>query len=107
MDEEKLYLTHLFLYEKKHFKRLPIGTFHLLHKYFMTKCDIHEISFSITIDTIRGRAKDGTTKLKPGPLVVAYQIEPIIFRYIKMKQECGQTMKRNHVIDCANSLITG
>ena len=35
MDEAKLHVTRLFLQEKKNFKLLPIGTFHLLHKYVM------------------------------------------------------------------------
>ena len=107
MDEQKLHLTRLFLEEKNSFKRLPAGTLHLLHNHVMTKYDLHETSFSIPIDTIRGRSKYGTTALKPGPLAVAYQIEPIILRYIEMKQECGQPMTRLDVIDCAKSLITG
>ena len=92
MDEAKLHLTRLFLEEKKNYKRLPVGTFHLLHNYVMTKYDLHETSFSITVDTIRGQAKYGTTALKPGHLAVAYKIELIILRYIQMKQECGQPM---------------
>ena len=82
MDEAKLHLTHLFLEEKDDFKRLPKGTFHLLHNYVMTKYDLHETSFSTPVDTILGQAKYGKTALKPGPLAVAYQIEPIILRYI-------------------------
>ena len=107
MDEAKLHITCLFLEENNNFKRLPVGTFHLLHNYVMTNYDIHETSFSIPVDTIRGRSKYGTTALKPGPLDVAYQIELVILRYIQIKQECGQAMTRLDVIDCANSLITG
>ena len=107
MDEAKLHLTHLFLEEKNNFKRLPKGTFYLLHNHVMTKYDIHETSFSIPVDTIRGWSKYGTTALKPGPLAFAYQIQPIILRYIEMKQECGQPMTQLDIIDCANSLITG
>ena len=107
MDEAKFHLTRLFLEEKNNYKHLPVGTFHLLHNYATTKYDIHETSLSITVDKIRGRAKYGTTALKPGPLAVAYQIEPIILRYIEMKQECGQPMTQLDVIDCAKSLITG
>ena len=99
--------SRLLLEENKNFQCLPTGNFHLLHNYVMTKYGIHEASFSFPIDTTRGRAKYGTTALKPGPLVVAYQIEPIILRYTRMKQECGQKMTRHDVIDCANSLITG
>ena len=73
----------------------------------MTKYDLNDTSLSIPIDTIIGRSKYGTTLLKSGPLAVAYQIEPIIFRYIGIKQECGQTMNLFDVIDCDNSLITG
>ena len=86
MDEAKFHLTRLFLEEKNNFKRLLVGTFHLLHNYVMTKYDLHETSLSIPVDIITGRAKYGTTALKPGPLAVAYQIEPIILRYIEMKQ---------------------
>ena len=70
------------LEEKNNYQRLPTGTFHLLHKYDMAKYDIHETSFSVPVDAIIGRAKYGTNALKPGPLDVAYQIEPIILRYI-------------------------
>ena len=73
----------------------------------MTNYDINETSFSITVDTIIERAKHGTTALKPGPLAFAYQIEPIILRYIEMNQECAQPMILLYVIDCANSLIPG
>ena len=52
----------------------------------MTKYDINETSFSITVDTIRGQSKYVTTVLKPGFLDIAYQIEPIILRYIEKKQ---------------------
>ena len=107
IDESKFHLTWLFLEEKKNFKRLLVGTFHLLHNHVMTKYDLHEISFSIPVDKIRGRSKYGTTALKPGPLAVSYQIEPIILRYIEMKQDCGQPMNQLDVIDCANSLIIG
>ena len=106
MDEANIHLTHFFLEGNNNFKPLPVGTFHLLHNYVMTKYDLHETPFSIPVDTIRGRSKYETTALKPGPLSVAYQIEPIIFRYIQMNQECGHTMTRLDVIDCANSLIT-
>ena len=107
IDESKFHLTRLFLEEKNNLKHLPSGTFHLLHNHFMTKYDLHETSFSILVDTIRGRYKYVTTALKPGPLAVAFQIEPIILRYIEMKQECGQPMTLLDVIDCVNSLITG
>ena len=73
----------------------------------MAKYDIHETSFSVPVDAIIGRAKYGTNALKPGPLDVAYKIEPIILRYIEMKQDCGKPMTRLEVIDCVNSLITG
>ena len=73
----------------------------------MSKYDLHETSFSIPTDTIRGRSKYGTPDLKPGPLAVAYQIGPIILRYIEMNQECGHPMTRLDVIDCENYLITG
>ena len=92
MDEVNLHINFLFLDQKKNFQRLPTRTFHLLHNYVMTKYDLHETSFSIPVDTIRGRAKYGTTALKPGPLAVAYQIELIVLGYIQMKQECGQLM---------------
>ena len=59
MDEAKLHITSLLSEEKKSFKRLPIGNFHLLHNYIMTKYDLHEKSFSIPVDTIRGQAKYG------------------------------------------------
>ena len=85
MDESKLHLTHLFLEKKNNFKRLPKRTFHLLHNLVMTKYNPHETSFSIPVDTIRGKSKYGTTALKLGPLAVAYQIEHIILRYIEMK----------------------
>ena len=107
MDESKLRITHFSLEEKKNFKRLPKGTFHLLQKHVITKYDLHEKSFSIPVDTIKGREKYLTTALKPGPLDVAYQIEPIILRYIEMNQDCGQTMTWLDVINCENSLITG
>ena len=42
MDEAKLHLTCLFLEEKKIFKCLQVGTFHILHKRVMTKYDLHE-----------------------------------------------------------------
>ena len=41
MDEAKLHLTRLFLEEKNNFKSFPVGTFHLLQKYVMTKYDLH------------------------------------------------------------------
>ena len=82
MDEAKFHLTSLFLEEKNNFKRLPAGTFHRLNNHVMNKYDLHDTSFSIPVDTIRGRAKYGITALKPGPLAVAYQIEPITLRYI-------------------------
>ena len=72
IDEEKIHITNLFFEEKKSFKRLPKITFHLLYNYVMTKYDLHETSFSIPVDTIRGLAKYGTTSLKPGYLAVAY-----------------------------------
>ena len=106
MDEAKLHLTRFFLEEKKNFKSLPAGTLHLLHNHFMTKYDLNETSFSTPVDTIRERYKYGTTALKPGILAVAYQIEPIILRYIEMKQEYGHPMTRLDVIDSANPLIT-
>ena len=74
MDEANIHLNFLFLEEKKNFKRLPIGTFRLLHNCVMTKYDLHEIPFSIPVDTIRGQSKYGTNELKTGPLSVAYQI---------------------------------
>ena len=73
----------------------------------MNKYDLHETSFSIPVDIIRVLEKYGTTALKPDPLAVAYQIVPIILTYIGMKQDCGHTMTRLDVIDCANYLITG
>ena len=103
MDGAKLHLTHLFLEEKKNFKRLPVETFHLLHNYVMTKYDPHETSFAIPVGKSIGQSKYRTTALKPGPLAVTYQIEPIILRYIQMKQ---QTMAQLNIIDNANSLIT-
>ena len=84
MDEAKIHITHLFLEEKKNFKRLPKGTFHILQNHVMTKYDLHDTSFSIPVDTIIGQYKYGTTAFKPGPLAFAYQIEPIILRYIEM-----------------------
>ena len=78
MDKAKIHINHFFLEGNNSFKRLPIGTFHLLHNYVMTKYDLHETSLSIPVDTIRGGAKNGTTVLKPGPLAIAYKIEPII-----------------------------
>ena len=63
MDEENLHLTHLFLEEKNNFNRLPVGTFHLLNSYVMTKYDPHETSFSVPVDTIRGLPKYRTTAL--------------------------------------------
>ena len=92
MDEANLHLTRFFLEGNNNFQRLPTGTFHLLHNYVMTKYDLHKTPFSIPVDTIIGQAKYGTTALKPGPLAVAYQIEPIILRYIQMKHKCGQPM---------------
>ena len=92
MDEAKLRITNFLLEEKKNFQHLPIRTLHLPQKYVITKYDLHEISFSITVDTIIGRDKYGTTELKPGPLYVAYQYKQIILIYILMKQECGQPM---------------
>ena len=74
MDEEKLHLTRLLLEKKENCKRLPVGTFHLLKNHAMTKYDLHETSFSIPVDAIRGLSKYGTTALKPGSLDVAYQI---------------------------------
>ena len=96
-----------FLEENIIFKHLPIGTFHILHNYVMTDYDLHETSFSISFDTIIRRSKHGTSASKTETLDVAYKIEPIILRYIKMKQECGQTTTRFDIIDCANSLVTG
>ena len=89
MDEEKLHLTSFLLEEKKNFKCLPIGAFHILQNYVMTKYDLHDTSLSIPVDTIRERAKYGTSALKLGPMDAAYQIEQIILRYIEMEQECG------------------
>ena len=74
MDKANLHLTCLFLDENNNFKRLSVGTFHLLYNYVMTKYDLHYTSFSIPVDTIRGRSKYGTIALKPGPLAIAYQI---------------------------------
>ena len=74
MDEANLHLACLFLDENNNFKRLSVGTFHILHNYFMTKYDLHETSSSIPVDTIRGRSKYGTIALKSGPLAIAYQI---------------------------------
>ena len=88
MDESKLHITSLLLEEKNNLKRLPVGTLHLLHNYVTTNNYFHETSFSIPVDKTRGRSKYGTTALKPGPLAVAYQIVPIILRYIQIKQEC-------------------
>ena len=82
MDEMKLHLTRFSLEENNNFKRLPAGTFHLLHNHVMTKYDLHETSFYIPVDTIRGRSNFVTTALKPGTLSIAYQIEIIIMRYI-------------------------
>ena len=107
IDEANLHPTRLFSEEKNNFKRLPVGTFHILHNYAMAKYDLRETSFYISVDTIRGRDKYGTTALKPGPLSVAYQIEPVILRYTQIKQECGHPMTRLDVIDCVDSLITG
>ena len=107
MDETKLHLTNFLLEEKKKFQRPIIGTFHILHKYDMTNYDLHETSFYIPVDTTKGRAKYGTTALKTWPLAVDYKIEPIILRYIQMKQKGGHPMNQNDVIDCANSLVTG
>ena len=106
MNELNINITCLFLEENNNFKRLPIGTFHLLHNYITTKHNLHETSFSIPVDTIRGRANNGTTGLKPGPLAVAYQIETIILRYIWIKQECVKPITKNDIIYCSNSLIT-
>ena len=78
-----------------------------MHNYVMTKYDLHEIPLSVPVDTIRVGNKYGTTELKPGPLVVAYQIEPIILIYIQMNQECGKPMTRFYFIYCANYLING
>ena len=107
MDEAKIRINSFFLEKNKNFKRLPVGTFHILHNYVMTNYDLHETSLSIPVDTTRGRTKYGTTEFKPWPLDFAYQIEPIILRYIQMKQYCSQTMTRHDVIDCASSLVTG
>ena len=107
MDEGNIHFTRLLKEDQKDFKRLPVETFHLLHKYVINKYDIHETSFSTPTDTIRGRAKYGTTLLKLGPLAVDYQIELIILRYIETKQQCDQPTNRLDVINCANSLITG
>ena len=107
MDESNIHITCLFLEEKNNFKRLLIETFHLLQNYVMTKYDIHDKSFSTPVDMIGVRSKYGTTALKPGPLPVAYKIERIILRYIKINQEGGQMMTRNDVIYSANFLITG
>ena len=98
---------NFFLEKKNIFKRLPSGTSHLLHNHVITKYDIHETLFFLPIDRIRGRSKYRKTAIKTGHLDVAYQIEPIILRYIEMKQEFGQTMIRLDVIDCVDSLITG
>ena len=62
MDEAKIYLTCLLLEERKNFKPLPVGTFHILYNYVMVKYDIHDTSFSIPVDTIRGLVKYGTTE---------------------------------------------
>ena len=107
MDEAKLHITPLFLEENKNFKRLPVGTFHLLHNHVVIKYYFMKKLFSIPIDTIREQDKYGTTALKPGNLAVSYQNEPTTLRYIEMKQECGQPMIRLDVIDCENSLIIG
>ena len=107
MDEAKLHLTSFFLEEKKSFKHLSVGTFHILYIHVMTKYDLHETLFYTPVSTIRGRFIYGTTALKPGPLAVAYQIEPIILRYIEINPECGQPMNRLYVVDYAKSLITG
>ena len=73
----------------------------------MTKYDIHETLLSIPVDTIIVQVKYVTNLLKPGPLDFAYQIESTILRYIWINQDCGQTMTRNDVTDCATYLITG
>ena len=43
MDEANIRIYSFFLDKKKNFKRLPVGTFHILHNYVMTKYDLHEI----------------------------------------------------------------
>ena len=106
MYETTLHLTRLFLEENNNIKRLPIVTFHLLHNYVMTEYDLHDTALSNPVYTFRGRAKYGTTELKPSPFAVSYQIEPIILRYIQTKQECGQPMTQFDVIYCDKSLIT-
>ena len=57
----ELHLTHLFLEEKKNMQCLTIVTFYLLYNYVMNNYDRHDTSLSISADTIRGRAKYGTT----------------------------------------------
>ena len=64
MDEAKHHITHFFLEENKNFKRLPKGTFRILHNHAITKYDLCETSFSIPVDTIRGQEKYVTTALK-------------------------------------------
>ena len=70
----------------------------------MTNYDLHETSFSIPVDKIRGWAKYGTTALKPVPFALSYQIEPITLRY-QVKQEFGHPTTLYYFIDCANSFI--
>ena len=86
MYEAKIRLTRLFLEEKNNFKSLPEVTFHLLHNHVMIKYDLHDTSLFFPVDTVIGESKYGTTVLKPGPLAVAYQVEPIILRYTEIKQ---------------------
>ena len=59
MDEAKLHLTRLFLEEKNNFKRLPAGTFYLLHNHVTTKYYFYETLLYIPVDKMRGKSKYG------------------------------------------------
>jgi hypothetical protein len=66
---------------------------------------LDETNFSISSSTVKCRIRSKSASTTPGPPSPALEIEPIITKLARYRQEAGQPMKPSEIIEFANSLI--
>ena len=88
-------------------KKLAPGTYKKLHDEVIKKFDLEETGFTIKYNTIKSCIARGTTRTTRGRESPTLALEPFLITFANYRQDAGQPMKKEEVIELANEMLKG
>jgi len=92
---------------QEHTGRLPDGLFNEMHANVLEEVGLCGTGISINYKSIRWRFQHNVSRTKRGPAPPAEAIEAYLITIAAWKQDIGEPMDKDEMIDLANSMIMG